>query len=198
MSDPRPWLDPIGLAYARNFDEVETARSQFEQQRARILDRLRDVTQDAWKGAATALDGPPAREDGWDTWSITEAWTAVRQSVGRKQHGQSGVSVGLGHDACFAAAGGACFGFGAYAHFAMSPERFAKVRADLAAVARAHHAAVDYDADERIAYVRCAWIRPADDGFDLATFEARVQPLPEMFTAVDQALASAYHRSKRA
>lgn len=198
MSDPRPWLDPIGLAYARNFDEVETARSQFEQQRARVLDRLRDVTRAAWASAATALDGPPAREDGWDTWSITGAWTAVRQSVGRKQHGQSGVSVGLGHDACFAAAGGACFGFGAYVYFAMSPGRFEKTCAALVTAAQPHDAAVDYDPDGRIAYVRCAWIRPADDGFDLATFEARVQPLPEQFTTLDRALAAAYEQSKRA
>lgn len=193
---PGPWLDPIALAYARHFDEVEAARSQFERQRTALLDRLCVVTRAALVEAGLEVVAAPEREDGWDAWSLPGQWAKIRHDVGRKLDGQSGVSIGLGHDACFAAAGGACFGFGTYAFFAMSADRYAKVRGDLTGAAQAHGAVVDHDPDGRIAYVRHAWIRPADDGFDPDTFEARVRALPALFMALDDAVALSYRQRK--
>lgn len=196
MSKLKPWLDPIAFAYAQHFDEVETAKSQFEHQRGMILDRLNVVTKGCLTSANLKIVGDSDREGGWDTWYIAGAWTQIRVAVGNKSDRQSGVCVGLDRDHCFETDGGGRFGFGAYAFFVMNQNRYARLRAALTAAATAAGTVVDYSPTDRAAYVRGAWIRPGDETFALETFEEHVQHLPALFSRFDLEVDTVYKKSK--
>jgi len=196
MSKTKPWFDPIAFAYAQHFDEVEVARSQFEHQRRVILDRLSGVTKKSLENAALKVLGDAVRDDGWDIWYIAGAWTKIRLDVGKKSDRQSGICVGLDRDPCFESNDGARFGFGAYAFFAMSQNRYTKLRAALSEAASSSGAVADYSPTDLTAYVRCSWIRPGDETFALEAFEEQVQRLPGLFAKFDLAVDTAYKRSK--
>ncbi|MBA2322337.1 MAG: hypothetical protein H0V89_14425 [Deltaproteobacteria bacterium] len=196
MNKSKPWMDPIAFAYAQNFDEVETARSQFENQRRAILDRLNVVTKATLASEQLKVIDEVEREDGWDTWFVASAWTKIRLAVGKKSGRQAGVCVGIDRDPCFETNEGARFGFGTYAFFVMTEKRYSKLRAVLTESARAIGAVVDYSPTDLTAYVRCAWIRPGEETFTLDAFEEQVQRLPGLFTRFDRAVEAAYNRSK--
>jgi hypothetical protein len=198
MSKTTPWFDPIAFAYAKDFDEVEIARAEFETQRLAIVDRLREVAKAAARRAGIKESQEPERDDGWDSCFFNGLWTKIRVETGKKPERQSGICVGVDHDPFFLEHGGGRFGFGAYAWFAMSNKRYDKLEAAITTAATANGCVADYAAPDVTAYVRCAWLRPGDETFSLEAFEGHTQRAIEVFPKIDEAIATAYKASKAA
>jgi hypothetical protein len=187
------WFDQIGLAYAQNFDEVEAARSLFEQQRETILGRLTTAACEALTGKGLNLDDDTVTQRGWVDIFIAREWTSVRDKGKR----QSGISFGLGVDPWFTQHDGGRFGFGAYVFLRMGEPRFKKLRQPLENAATSNGCVLDYAAGkDRSACLRTSWIVPAAASFTLDAFVDAVLRLPEVFVKTDGALASAYQKSK--
>lgn len=187
------WFDEIGLCYAKNFDEVEGARSQFMRELEAILGHLGETLRTAL--AATKLVADPVRQDGWDYWWLMGAFCKFRRDAGKAEY-QSGICLGVGHDRCFEAEGGGRFGFGTYVNFRLKPNRYRDLRPRLIELARSLNLAVDHDAVDDLVYLRSAWILPNEDRFVLDVFEREVERLPELFAKIDQPLAEAYAKLK--
>jgi hypothetical protein len=188
------WFDKIGVTYAQNYDEVEAARSLFEQQRETVLDRLMSAAKEALNGKGLAIDGEASNQGGFVDIFVAKRWTSVREKGPR----QSGISFGLGMDSCFAQHGGGRFGFGAYVFLRMGEPRFKRLRPALEAVT-VNTQRVDYSpGKDRSACVRTAWIRPGDAAFTLDGFIDAAVNLPDVFVKIDEYVAAAYQKNKSA
>jgi hypothetical protein len=193
MMANRIWFEEIGLCYAKNFDEVEGARGQFEQERETLLEHLGEALRTVL--FTTKIVADPVREDGWDNWWIMGAFYKFRRDAGKTEY-QSGICFGVGHDRCFEAEGGGRFGFGTYVNFRLKPNRYRDLRPRLSELARSLELAVDHDAYGDQVYLRSAWILSNEERFALDVFEREVARLPDLFVKIDQPLAEAYAKLK--
>ena len=187
----RAWFDDIGLTYAKNFDEVEAARSAYTQQRQAILDALVRVLESTFEPTTfkTLERGKP--KDGWETFWVTGQFTKAKVKAGTGPR-QTAIVFGLGSDTSFETDGGGCYGFGAYLAFKMNRKRYEQLRSALASVG----VPFDHYAGESAAYLRSSWIRPTDDRFQLAALEEEVTNLPDLFAKADEAIGAAYYKLK--
>jgi len=185
------WFDQIGLTYAKNFDEVETARSAFTRQRQVLLDTLAKVCESALENTSFKPFERGKPEGGWET-----LWGSGKYASARKQAGtgerQVAVCFGFDHDPCFVNSEGGRFGFGAYLVFKMNKKRFEQMRSAIVGVG----VPSDYYAEDSAAYLRTAWITPNDERFKLDAFEDELSKLPELFAKADEAIGHAYIKLK--
>jgi hypothetical protein len=190
-----PWFSDIGLSYAKHFDELDAAWSEFDKQRIAILNHLSEVAIASLTSATIhGVTSPPVRsDDGWEHWWITGTWARARARGDR----QSGISFGLDLDPCFENDGGGRFGFGVYVFFMMSANRYAKLQSCLADVATATGCALDYaPGKDRCACARTAWIVPEGDRFGIDAFVEEIERLPGLFRTIDDVVGTAYAKTK--
>lgn len=185
------WFDEIGLTYAKNFDEVEAARSAYTQQRQAVLDALDRVFESAFDGTTFGPIERGKAENGWETFWLTGQFTKARIKADTGPR-QSAVVFGLGTDPCFENVGGGCYGFGAYVLFKMNPKRFQQLRLTMATL----NVSFEYFAEDSGAYLRSVWIKPGDERFQLSAFEEEIAKLPELFAKADEAIGAAYYKLK--
>jgi hypothetical protein len=185
------WFDDIALTYARNFDEVEAARSAYTQQRQTILATLVRVCESAFEGTTFNPIERTKPEGGWETFWASGQFTRAKIKAGKGPR-QAAVVFGMDSDPCFESAGGGCFGFGTYLLFKMSKQRYEQLRTALASV----NVPFDYYSEDSAAYLRGAWIRPTDAQFKREAFEEEVLKLPELFAKADEAIGAGYHELK--
>lgn len=191
MTTRAKWFDAIGLTYAKNFDEVEAARSAFAQQRQAMLDTLVRAFESAFDGTAFKPFERGKHEGGWETFWLTGQFAKAKMNAGTGPR-QTAITFGLDTDACFVTADGGQFGFGAYLLFKMSKRRFEQLRPAITSV----RLPFDYYAEDRNAYLRTAWITPDDARFALDAFEEEVTKLPELFAKADEVIGPTYHKLK--
>jgi hypothetical protein len=189
------WFEEIGLCYARNFDEVESARSQFEQERETILDYLGEILKAVLSAASLKNIADPIRGDGWDNWWLSGAFFKFRRDSGKMDY-QSGICFGIGYDHCFEVEGGGRFGFGTYVNFRLRPNRYRDLKPKIAELARELKLVFDHDTDADQLYLRSAWFLPNEEDFTLDIFEREVSQLPDLFAKIDESLAEAYAKLK--
>jgi len=189
------WFEEIGLCYAKNFDEVESARSQFEQERETILDYLGGILKAALAAARLKTIAEPIRGDGWDNWWLSGAFFKFRRDSGKVEY-QSGLCFGIGYDHCFEVEGGGRFGFGTYVNFRLRPNRYRDLKPKITELARESKLVFEHDTDTDQLYLRSAWFLPNEESFTLDSFEREVSQLPDLFAKIDEPLAEAYAKLK--
>lgn len=196
----RDWFDDIGLSYCKNFDEVEAARDDFEEQRRVVLERLHQVAQRAFSDFKPKVTFPRLEHDAWRDVYVKGFWTKIRRKSGNKGDGQSGVYFAIDRDPCFAIQGRNRFGFVAGIYFSMARNQYNEIKPSLTEVAKDHHCEVDHwgGRGEQSACIRSAWVAPEDrKKFRLAAFEAEIRRLPGLFKKIDRAVDEAYEAYTR-
>lgn len=189
------WFEEVGLCYAKNFDEVESARSQFEHERETILDHLGAILRADLPAARLKAIADPIREDGWDNWWLSGAFFKFRRDSGKTEY-QSGICFGIGYDHCFEGEGGGRFGFGTYVNFRLRPNRYRDLKPKIVELARELKLVFDHDTEADQLYLRSAWFLANEESFMLGVFEREVSRLPDLFAKIDEPLAEAYAKLK--
>jgi len=181
----------IGLAYAKNFAEIEGARKIFDSERKSLLQGLMDIAERACREADLTPE-LKLTEDSFDIY-LKSKYTSARQALGRK--GDSGFHVGFYDWKDFS-------GLQLLLWFQLSKKSFDALRLPTPSRTSELSEALKSPAleppihDEGYAYVRVFKSVPDDENFSREIIENAVARLPKLFQVADNWFAERYGELK--
>jgi hypothetical protein len=188
---PKTGLDEVWLAYARDYEAVEGARSAYQQRRNQIADEMMDRMKSTLGKRVLltdAKDKQPYRE-----LYLGGSYAAFRVNKGRSGKTNSQAGIGFTFDVWDAELG---YGLTTYIFFRMGPGSFRVLSGQVQENVEKVDKRFVVEHDQGRLYVRAGFYSPNSDRFDAQAFIDAAAQLPGAFASLEEPVLALYKALK--